>query len=191
LGAADVASLEGAWSEWGGPWKGAVIPPTAWRRSRVRPANHPVPRLLAAASLAATASTRGGLLPAVLGLLLDPGDPVGPLRDLTGAVDASGIGSDRAIDILASGVLPFALALAAHTGDGELAEAAAGQWERLPAPAANAVSRRALRQVAGSARVGKIGARGAQGLLHLDTTLCQPRRCFECPIASLALAVND
>ena len=92
--------------------------------------------------------------------------------------------------MVASSLIPFALALAAHSGDLDLADAASGQWETLPSPAANAVTRRAARQVAGATPLGKIGARGAQGLIHLDTTLCQPRRCFECPIAAAELSVK-
>jgi hypothetical protein len=92
--------------------------------------------------------------------------------------------------MVASAIIPFVFALAARTGDAHLAERVSWQWERLPAAAANSVTRRATRQVAGSAPLGRIGARGAQGLIHLDTTLCQPRRCFECPIAAIALSVN-
>src|SRR5262249_24640032 len=136
----------------------------------------------------ASSSWTGGLLATILGLLAED-DPVVRMRELTGdRENMASLGEDRTIDILASGIIPLALALAAHTGDADLADAASRQWERLPAPAANTVTRRALRQVAGRARLDKIGARGAQGLIHLDTTLCQQRRCFECPIASLALA---
>jgi hypothetical protein len=104
---------------------------------------------------------------------------------------AAGIGEDRALDILASGVIPFALALSSANGDDTLAAAASRHWEVLPAPAPNAVTRRALRQVAGSARIANSGARGAQGLIQLDTAYCQPRRCFECPIAAAVLAPCD
>ena len=72
----------------------------------------------------------------------------------------------------------------------DLTDAASRHWERLPAPSPNAVTRRAVQQVAGPSPLGKIGARGAQGLIHLDTVLCQPRRCFECPIAAAELSVN-
>ena len=122
--------------------------------------------------------------------MLERGDPVETLRALTRTDGHPGIGSDRAIDILASGIIPLALALAAQSGDLDLADAASSQWERLPAPSANAVTRRATTQVAGGSPLGKIGARGAQGLIHLDTVLCQPRRCFECPIAAAELSVN-
>lgn len=183
----EVAGLESAWSLHGGPWRAAAVRPGAWNRSRVRPANHPVPRLLAAANLLVAASERGGVLATVVTVLDESEDPLPGFRALTTTGRGSGIGDDRALDILASGVLPFAFALATYTGDERLATAAARHWERLPAPSPNAVTRRALRQVAGAARLAQIGARGAQGLIQLDTTLCQPRRCFECPIAAAAL----
>jgi hypothetical protein len=186
----DVAELENHWLEHGAPWRDETIPATAWNRSRVRPANHPIPRLLAAACVLASASAQGGTLPTILGLVLEPADPIEKLRALTGNDAHPGIGSDRAIDMLASGIIPLALAMAAHSGDLDLADAASRHWERLPAPSPNGVTRRALHQVAGPSPLGKIGARGAQGLIHLDTVLCQPRRCFECPIAAAELSVN-
>src|SRR5215218_5773025 len=186
----DVAEIESRWLEHGAPWRDDTLTPTAWNRARVRPVNHPVPRLLAAANLLATSSARGGTLATILGIVLEPADAVGSLRALTGSEHRSGIGNDRAIDMLVSGIIPLALALAAHSGDLDLADAASSQWDRLPTPSPNAVTRRALRQVADRSPLGKIGARGAQGLIHLDTALCQPRRCFECPIAAAELSVN-
>jgi hypothetical protein len=187
----DVTELESHWLDRGGPWRDETIPPTAWNRARVRPANHPVSRLMAASGLLASTSTQGGTLATILGVVLERGDPIETLRTLTGNERRPGIGRDRAIDILASGILPLALALAAHSGDLDLADAASSQWERLPAPSPNAVTLRAVRQVAGRSPLGKIGARGAQGLIQLDTVLCQPRRCFECPIAAAELSVNS
>ena len=108
----------------------------------------------------------GGTLATILGVVLERGDPIETLRTLTGNERRPGIGRDRAIDMLASGILPLALALAAHSGDLDLADAASSQWERLPAPSPNAVTLRAVRQVAGRSPLGKIGARGAQGLIH-------------------------
>jgi hypothetical protein len=186
----DVSELESQWLDHGGPWRDEMIPATTWIRARVRPANHPVPRLLAAATFLASASTQGGTLARTLSIVLEGSDPVETLRALTGSEGRPGVGSDRAIDMLASGIIPLALALAAHSGDLELADAASSQWERLPAPSLNAVTRRAVRQVAGRSPLGRIGARGAQGLIHLDTVHCQPRRCFECPIAAAELSVN-
>lgn len=162
-----------------------------WERARVRPANHPVPRLLSAANLLTNAVPHGGVLSAVTAILTADINPVASLRDLTAGENSAPIGADRALDILASGVIPVALALAAQTGNQALAEAAARHWDTLPAPSPNAVTRRAGHQVAGSTPLTRLGARGSQGLIHLDTVLCQPRRCFECPIAAAELAVND
>jgi hypothetical protein len=186
----DVAEIESRWLELSAPWRGDALPPTAWNRARVRPVNHPVLRLLAAANLLTAASTQGGTLATILGVMLERADAVATLQALPANEVRPGIGVDRAIDMLASGLIPLALALAAHTGDLDLADAASRQWDRLPAPSPNAVTRRALRQVADRSPLGKIGARGAQGLIHLDTVLCQPRRCFECPIAAAELSVN-
>ena len=71
----DVSELESQWLDHGGPWRDETIPATAWIRARVRPANHPVPRLLAAASLLASASAQGGTLATILGIVLEPRRP--------------------------------------------------------------------------------------------------------------------
>ena len=110
------------------------------------------------------------------------------IRDLSQSDLVAPVGSDRAIGIVANAIVPFAFALSESTGDLELGEAAAESWERLPPAEANEVTRRALHQVAGASRLSALGARGQQGLIHLDQTLCAPRRCFECPIAQLVLA---
>src|SRR5215211_7307399 len=137
----DVEELESSWLEHGAPWHNDTLPPTAWNRARVRPVNHPVPRLLTAASLLASSSARGGTLATILGIMLEPADAVGSLRALTGSEHCPGIGNDRAIDMLVSGIIPLALALAAHSGDLDLADAASRHWERLPAPSSNALTR--------------------------------------------------
>jgi hypothetical protein len=190
LGGEDITAIEDAWHRHGHPWVDESISPTLWRRARVRPANHPLPRLLAGATIIARASESAGLLPAVTTILSETADPVTALRDLASNADQPSLGEDRALDILVSALIPLALAIAAHSGNIALADGAAHHWATLPAPASNAVTRRAVRQVAGASRLGKIGARGAQGLIQLDTTLCQPRRCFECPIAAAQLAVK-
>lgn len=184
---ARVSEAEAFWLSHGGAWHGLRLPPTAWTRARVRPANHPVARLAAGAALVATAP--GGLVAALLSALRAGEDPGSVLRGLVAREGAPAIGVDRAAGLVANVVLPFALALAEQTGDGTLSEAAAACWERLAPAEANAAARRALVQVAGEARVPALGARGQQGLLHLDGTLCAPRRCFECPIA--AAVVGD
>jgi hypothetical protein len=98
------------------------------------------------------------------------------------------MGEGRAVAIVASGVLPFVLALAESNGDPELSERASQSWESLESGESNQVTKRALRQVAGKTRLGRIGERGMQGLIQLDRRFCEPRRCMECSIAHLALS---
>jgi hypothetical protein len=185
-----VSELERAWQERGAPWHMDSLTSADWNRARIRPANHPAVRLVAAANMVNAGSQRGGLLQAILELLAGNENQVVGLQALATSHGVSYLGGDRALDMVASSIIPFALALADHSGDPTLGEAAGRYWEQLPAPAKNAITRRAMSQVAGRATLGQIGARGAQGLIHLDTTLCQPRRCFECPIARAELAVN-
>jgi hypothetical protein len=159
----------------------SALSPNAWNRARVRPGNHPIARLVAAAALVANA--RNGLVPELLALLEPGGDPIDRLRTLCQRESRDQIGRDRATGLVINALLPFAFALAESTGDLELTDRAAAAWERIPAAESTEIDRRALSQVAGEARLTKLGGRGQQGLIHLDTTLCRPRRCFECPIA--------
>jgi hypothetical protein len=183
----DVRPIEQAWMHRGTPWHDQAMAPTAWTRARVRPANHPAARLAALATILVNAVDRGGLVAALLAPLYEGNDPIQTLRDLAMA-DRPMLGSDRAGTIVANALVPFAVALAEHTSDTTLLDAASSTWERLPAGGANEVLRRTGRQVAGKTTLRRLGARGQQGLIHLDSTLCAPRRCYECPIAHRVLA---
>ena len=186
LSPVEVVELERCWERSGTPWAGQTMAPTAWTRARVRPANHPVARLAAGANL--LAFTRGGLVAGLLSPIRGGADPISALRRLTIGGDHPGIGADRATELVVNALLPFAFALAEQTGDDGLLGAAALIWDGLAATASNTITRRALGQVTGGLRVRSLGARGQQGLIHLDQTLCAPRRCFECPIAAAVMA---
>ncbi|MEJ7762113.1 MAG: DUF2851 family protein [Thermomicrobiales bacterium] len=190
---AEVARVEAAWLGRGAPWHGDRLPATAWTRARVRPANHPVARLVALAALVTRGMGGGGLTAALLDPLRAGEDPIAAVRSLT-AWPGTGrprLGEERAAAVVANVVLPFALAVAAQTGDGPLLDAAARAWDRLPAAEANATVRRAAAPVAGETPLRRLGTRGQQGLIHLDHAYCAPRRCYECPIAHLVLAAGE
>jgi len=53
LSPGDLAEVERLWKQHGGPWHGSQIAPSSWNVTRVRPANHPVRRIAAAALLVA------------------------------------------------------------------------------------------------------------------------------------------
>jgi Protein of unknown function (DUF2851) len=186
LSPSNVAAAEDAWRSLGSPWQGEPISPMAWTTARVRPANHPLSRLATGAALIANAF--GGLAPVLLDALRSGQNPDLTLQALSRSPAGLLLGEDRARAIVANGLIPFALALAEQTGDVQLSEAASLAWEHLPGAGHNEVTKRALNQVAGSARISGLGARGEQGLIQLDSALCAPRRCRECPIAHLVVS---
>ena len=183
LSGADLAALEVAWKDRGQPgirrrWR----PPRG--KTRSRPANHPLVRPLPRQA----SSPRQW-------------HPVGVARDHAGNPGLRG-GTGRGAARVGDESLRSRRRRGSGAGDGRQQPHPLRLGRRrafwrcvtrrrglppvgaFPSAAFNATTRRAARQVAWSAPLGKIGARGAQGLLHLDTTLCQPRRCFECPIAA-------
>ncbi len=183
---AELQRVEGFWHSHGSAWRHDRLPPTSWERVRVRPANHPLLRLGMAAAL--LTSSFEGLTASIVETVRTGNDPVRLLMDQSQTGDRAGMGEGRAIAIVASGVLPFLMALADATEDQELSEAASHRWAVLESGEPNQITKRALRQVAGSARLGRIGERGMQGLIQLDRMYCEPRRCMECSIAHLALS---
>lgn len=179
-----VGSIEGAWADVTRT-PGERMSPADWQTARVRPANHPVARLLVAAAL--TAEFPSGLSAALLDLIRNGAFDVAQLLTIVTQHGGS-LGQDRATVIASSVLIPFALALSEQASDPELAEGAMAAWDNLPASAHNRLTRAGLLQVTGGTPLRRIGERGMHGLLHLHRTLCTPRRCFECPIAALVVA---
>jgi hypothetical protein len=184
-----LSEAEAAWQRLGGAWHADHLPSTTWNRIRVRPSNHPLLRLAMTASIVANA--KDGLEPTIIAALRNGEDPVVLLIRLSSQGNRTPMGRGRAIAMAASGILPFCQALAAATDDQQLSEAASMQWERLQAGESNRVTRRAMKQVSGDVRLARLGERGMQGLIHLDRSFCQPRRCHECSIAALALKIDE
>jgi hypothetical protein len=182
----EVAHVERFWQSHGGAWHRDRLSPTSWERTRVRPANHPLVRLGMAAAL--LTSSFEGFTAAVVDTVRRGDDPVTLLITRSSHRDRPGMGEGRAVAIVASGILPFLLALAESTGDPELSERTSQRWEALEAGEPNQITKRSIKQVAGKVRVSRLGERGMQGLIQLDRRFCEPRRCMECSIAHLALS---
>lgn len=163
------------------------VPATAWELARTRPANHPVTRIMQAVAL--LVSLHDDLLSTVVTVIGEGVDPVSWLQRATSRGAHPGLGRSRATAIVASVILPAIMAVASDQRDADLEDAAWRAWTRLPLGEWTRPAKRAMAQVSGSIRIGKLGERGHQGLLHLDRHLCTPRRCHECPVA--ALVVRD
>ncbi len=187
---ADQVAIEAAWAEHGGPWTAVVLGKDQWQLARVRPANHPVRRLLGAATLLAHCRA-GGLLAAVL----EPATAEEPTTTLAewhelffGAprtVDPLGryLGADRVAEIINNILVPFVLAYGAWAGNERLSSSAAATWEIAPAAADTAPTTALLNQLAVRLPRKLKTGRQQQGALHLFRHYCEQRRCFECPLA--------
>ncbi|MCS7050606.1 MAG: DUF2851 family protein, partial [Thermomicrobium sp.] len=154
---------------------------TRWRIAAVRPANHPLRRLLSLAWLVADGQ-RG-----LLGEVRARFETVEPRRSLVDWLTGGPVplGRDRAYEVLVNVVVPFAIALAEWTDEEPWREAAWRVWQRLPAGRGNRIVRSTLEQVCGPAGFRLRSARAEQGVLHLYRWGCLPRRCGECPVARL------
>jgi hypothetical protein len=158
------------------------VPGQIWSLNRVRPQNHPVRRLASLGSLLAQ-SARDGLLAALLSSPLEQPDP---WRDWLSRASPA-IGTTRSRQLAMNVLAPFIAAYADATGDQGLAERCARVWERLPGAADDAVARDTLRQIVGDRRFPIRLALENQGLHQIGRNGCAHLRCFECPIALLAL----
>jgi hypothetical protein len=178
----DQYRIERAWSTSAASFAEDMVPASAWQVARVRPANHPVARIMQAAAL--LTRTAGDPLTPLLDAVREERPLVPLIRDLTTRPGHPGLGAGRATAMVASVILPFALAYAAWTADPDLEDAARRAWNGLKHVEWTRPAKRARLQVTGGPSIRGLGERGHQGLLHLDRELCTPRRCFECPIAA-------
>ena len=187
ISSARQEAVEAAWFGLPAQDRADTLLPTIWQRARTRPANHPAARIVALAGL--LANLRADLLAWTLDWTrqASPKEAVDAVRDLTRTRHSPALGTDRAIALIASVLIPFAMAYAHAIDDAGIESAAVELWDRLPAAAPGRPAKRAMTQVAGEHRLRGLGERGHQGLLHLDRELCTPRRCMECPIAAEVL----
>lgn len=181
-----AAGLTPAWQRMQHDFGLDAVPATIWELGRIRPGNHPALRLVQAAAL--VAACEGQLSGHLLEPIREGVDPSGEVQLLVARFADLRLGEDRARAIATNVLLPFAFALGQQIGDTELITRAGEIWEAMPGAESNEHTRRATRQVSGEVGIRRQGARIQQGLILLDRTLCEPRRCFECPIASLVLA---
>ncbi len=93
------------------------------------------------------------------------------------------VGWQRALEIAANVLLPFAYAYGERQGDRGMSRAAMETFRLLPSPGSNQVTRHMAGQVLGAARPRLAGtARRQQGLMHLFRAYCTRGRCGACPL---------
>ena len=174
--------IERCWDELSRSYAIEPISTGAWTLNRVRPANHPVARLASLASLIA-GLREASLFEHFLGLPLDGGKSWE--RWLASARPS--IGASRRQQVIVNIFAPFLAAYTEVTRDDELSERVAGDWERLPGAVSDRIARQTRRQIVGNVRFPIKLALEEQGLHEIYRNGCAELRCFECPIARLAI----
>lgn len=132
-----------------------------WRLFRVRPANHPVRRIIGAAHVI------DGCLDDGIAETFAAALSQGGVRALTAGLERRPyIGNGRARDLLINIALPFLHAYATEQGNGELADAAQTSYVAAPKLQDNEITRE-MRRLCNIGRDVKMTARRQQGLIHL------------------------
>ncbi len=158
------------------------LPAPAWSLNRVRPMNHPVRRLASLGALL-EASLPDGLLTTFLALSLDNGRS---WRTWLESIRPS-IGRARSDQLAVNVLAPFLAAYADAIADDGLSERVGLLWEALPGAADDSVAKAALTQIVGQEQFRVRLAIESQGLHEIGRNGCRQLRCFECPIAALAV----
>ncbi len=163
---------------------------SSWEYFRVRPDNHPRRRLIGAAHLFAR-FIEEGLVEVVMRLVRQCGEDVKELEDgfvvsaegSFGASERAPIGRGRAREVVVNIVLPFACARAEAGDEPSLVEQALRLYRACPGTGENGLTRRLARLLFGGSSSKLVGsARRQQGLIFLEQSYCEHRRCWECPI---------
>lgn len=178
-----IGRVESRWREAGTAWHGIEVSPGFWTLARLRPAAHPVRRLLAAAAI--FSSTSGSVVEHLVRLLSAPEPRQAVQQWLIG--DNPWLGKDHGHELIVNVIVPFALAYGDEARQSDISDAAAELWQQLPAGRGNAITKATRAQICGERRISPGSARAEQGLLHINRNGCTQMRCFECPIAHLAL----
>lgn len=184
LEATQVGRVESIWRATGEAWHGIEVSPGSWTLARLRPAAHPVRRLLAAAAILAPAT--GGLVEHLVSLT---GDGLRSRRNLQEWLIGGNpyLGKDHGHELIVNVIIPFALAYGEEASQSQVSDAAAELWQQLPAGRGNSVTASTRSQICGDTPAPPRSARAEQGLIHINRQGCSQMRCFECPIAHLAL----
>jgi hypothetical protein len=178
--------IERIWDELAREMGLARLPAPGWSLNRVRPLNHPARRLASMASLISNAPD-DGLLATVMNLPLDGGIA----WDAWLARADPPIGESRRQQMIVNTIAPFVAAYAELNGDEQIMEHVGDSWELLAGRVDDDVARKTLRQITGGRRLPIRSALEIQGLHQIGRHGCARLRCFECPIAGLAVRFEE
>lgn len=182
----DTSRIESCWHALVQEYGFSPMSPPAWNLNRVRPLNHPARRLASMAWLLSVAAD-DGLLAYFLRMPLDDGAS----WDQWLASAQPAIGESRRRQIVVNTIAPFVAAYAEATEDSALIDRIGEVWERLPGSVDDDIARKTMKQIVGEHRFPVRGALEVQGLHQIGRHGCAHLRCFECPIAALAVQFEE
>lgn len=183
LDATQLDAIEDSWARLGSAWDGITVPSDTWSLARVRPAAHPIRRLLALAEI--LSHIDDGLIEELCQCLERTDPYIALQRWFTHANPY--LGAAHAHEMIVNVVIPFGLAYGDSVEQPELTDRTMTLWTMAVAGRGNVVVRRMVDQICDGHPLKVTSARAEQGLLHLNRTGCSVMRCFECPIAQLEL----
>ena len=184
-----IAGLENLWAT---SSRHRLLTVNDWELGGVRPTNHPVRRLAAAAHVVVRFRGRGfenefvelvrsGSVPELEKALMVDDDGYWINHSDFGSVMSPHptlLGAERAGVIVVNVVLPFVFAIS----EPPVAPTALELYRNYPRLAGNALDRHMIGQIRVDSKMVN-SARRQQGLIHLYQTFCTQGRCKECPLA--------
>jgi hypothetical protein len=186
------------WEESRPLWLGPPLRREDWHVAAVRPPNRPEARLRGIAAVVARSATVGlatTLLAPLRDATIPPHKAVAAMMSTLvvhgtagGGTAQASLGTERAREMLANVVLPFALAWADAYDEAALGATALAALTALPGTGLNeplSVMQEILAP-AGSPpgiRVERLSSLQQQGLLHLHARYCSLHDCPDCPLA--------
>ena len=177
-----VVNVERTWGEISAGHLLDPIPASIWNLNRVRPLNHPARRLASMAALLVSVTDAG-----LVGTVINGLSNAGRVWDAWLAEISPAIGASRRQQIMINTLAPFVTAYAEMSDDAALLELCGEMWETLPGSIDDAVAWKTIRQITGGKRFPVRLALEEQGLHQIGRHGCADLRCFECPVAALAM----
>jgi hypothetical protein len=168
-----------------------------WHFFRIRPANHPVRRLIALGELVYRYAERGIVNSMIDTLLNEPCNKVvGRGKTLLktneskdgwlAGIKVTMLGDNKLGEIIVNAILPFLYAYGIYTGNKELGNKASKVYEKFPGLADNHLLVY-MKRILLLENNDRLNSMEQQGLIHIFKNFCRYKDCKHCPLITLVV----